>query len=277
MSYYLTEAEVQTINQNHQHYYDVYRKGNPAITGAVIYSRIAKVKNDTFYLEVFVNNKFTKTPNETIKIFLNYWLNNNEELKKCKYYKATIFTGKSLDFVALTLTNFEEFINIVSKDFNRQNYKKIDYSMSSIAKPIEWLKRLLYGSKHYPFDTTIYKLFLDIDLQFYDIDLLPFLRVNTYNEDDFYNPNIIGIPTVIRINTDDDDIFKTFPKKVSGEISENPYYAIITFNELNKVYSTKAISNIKLTELNKISFYKSIKQGAVVKKIAVIEKRLKAI
>jgi hypothetical protein len=91
---------------------------------------------------------------------------------------------------------------------------------------------------------------------------------------------MIGMPTVIRINTDDnDDIFKTFPKRVNTRLSEHPYYAILTFNELNKVYSIKTISKILLTALDKIRLYKYLKKIIIIIIIntALIEKRLKAI
>jgi hypothetical protein len=88
------------------------------------------------------------------------------------------------------------------------------------------------------------------------------------------------MPTVIRINTDDnDDIFKTFPKRVNTRLLEHPYYAILTFNELNKVYSIKTISKILLTALDKIRLYKYLKKIIIIKikNTALIEKRLKAI
>ncbi len=271
MSYYLTEVEVQTINQNHKHYADVYAKGNPAITGAVIYSRITEVKNDTFYLEVYINNDWNKTPNETAKIFVNYWLSNNEELKECKYYIATFFTGKSLGFASLTLTNFQEFVNSVASEIKLQDYRKTGYSLSSKTNSLERLKRLLNDSKHYPFNTTIYKIYLDLDLQFYDIDLNPFLKIYAYDEDEFYISNI-GLPTVLKIELANNNGYIEFPKLKYSKLTNHSHYAVVTYSRTNTVFSTKMVSNIQGVELESIEVYKFVRFKDI-KQIAKADKR----
>ncbi len=68
MSYFLTTKEAEKINPIHKHYYDVYKCGNPAITGAIIYSKIIEVIDDKYYLEVYINDDCNKTPKETAKI-----------------------------------------------------------------------------------------------------------------------------------------------------------------------------------------------------------------
>jgi hypothetical protein len=258
MSYYLTEAEVETINQNHNHYTDVYKRGNSAITGAVIYSRITEVIDDTFYLEVYINDNWNKTPKETTKIFTNYWLNNKYELKKCKYYKTTLFTVASLGFASLTLTNFQEFVNSVASEIKLQDYQKTDYSLSNTINSLERLKRLLNSSKHYPINTTVYKIYLDLDLQFYDIDLKPFLRIYAYDEDEFYT-NDISLPTVMKIELANDNGYIEFPKLKYSKLPNNSHYAVITFKRTNKVFSTNMVSNVQSVELDSIEIYKFVR------------------
>lgn len=271
MSYSLTKEEVQTINQKHKHYADVYKRGNPAITGAVIYSRITEVIDDTFYLEVYINNDWKITPNQTCKIFTNYWLNNNEELKKCKYYKATLFTGASLGFASLTLINFQEFVNLVANKIKPIEYQKTGYSLSNITNPLERLKRLLNTSKHYPFNTTVYKIYLDLDLQFYDIDLQQFLRIYAYDEDEFYT-NDIGLPTVIKMELANNNGYLEFPKLKYSKLTNHSHYAVLTFKRTNKVFSTKMVSNIQGVELDSIEIYKFVRFKGI-KQIAKADKR----
>lgn len=263
MSYYLTKEEVHTLNQNHKHYYDVYKRGNPAITGAVIYSRITEVKNDTFYLEVYLNKDWKITPKQTAIIFLNYWLNNNEALQKCKYFEVTLFTGASLGFVSLTLTNFQEFINLVANEIKPQEYQKTGFTLSNSTTPLKRLKRLLNGSKGYPFDTTIYKLILDLDLQFYDINLNSFLRVYADNEAEYYNNKIIGIPTVLKIELANNNGYIEFPDLKYSKLSNNSYFAVITFKRTSKTYSTKMVANIQVIELESIEIYKFVRYKGV--------------
>lgn len=267
MSYSLTKEEVHTLNQNHKHYTDVYKRGNPAITGAVIYSRITEVIDSTFYLEIYINDNWKITPKQTAIIFLNYWLNNNEALQKCKYYKASLFTGASLGFVSLTLTNFQEFINLVAKEIKPQEYQKTGFTLSNSTTPLKHLKRLLNSSKGYPFNTTIYKLILDLDLQFYDIDLNSFLRVYADNEAEYYNNKIIGIPTVLKIELANNNGYIEFPDLKYSKLSNSSYFAVITFKRTNKIYSTKTVSNIQGVELESIEIYKFIKYKGV-KRIA---------
>lgn len=267
MSYSLTTKEVQILNQNHKHYADVYKRGNPAITGAVIYSRITEVKNDTFFLEIYINDDWKITPKQTAIIFLNYWLNNNEALQKCKYFEVTLFTGASLGFASLTQTNFQEFINIVANKIKLQEYQKMSFSLSNIPKLKERFKRLLNSSKHYPFNTTIYKLIIDLDLQFYDMDLNSFLRVYADNEAEYYNSKVIGVPTVLKIELANNNGYIEFPNLEYSKLPNHSHFAVITFKRTNKTYSTKAVTNIQVVELDSIEIYKFVRYRGI-KRIA---------
>jgi len=271
MSYSLTKEEVHTLNQKHKHYADVYKRGNPAITGAVIYSRITEVKNDTFCLEVYISDDWKITPKKTTIIFLNYWLNNNEALQKCKYYKVTLFTGASLGFASLTLTNFQEFINLVANEIKLQEYQKMSFSLSNTPKLKERLKRLLNNSKHYPFNITIYKIFAELDLQFYDIDLNSFLRLYAYDEVEYYNNKVIGVPTVLKIELANNNGYIEYPKLNYSKLSNHSHFAVITFKRTNKTYSTKAVTNIQVVELDSIEIYKFVRYRGI-KRIAKTSK-----
>jgi len=107
----------------------------------------------------------------------------------------------------------------------------------------------------YPFSTTIYKLQVDLDIQFYSINLDSFLRLFTYDcEDYYYNNKYAGIPTILRIERENDVI--EFPNLEYSKLPNHSQYAVMIFKQTNFSFSTKAILNIKGVELVSIEVYK---------------------
>lgn len=250
MNYYLTKEEVQALNKSYQQYIDVFTTKNHYITGALIYSRIREIKNNTFYLEVFISDEWKKTAQETAYMFVNNWLYSTTQLKNCTHYKATVFNGKSLGFTLLTQNNFDSFIEFIIKSFNHSEYKEV-YSLSNIITPLEHMKNILFDHNPFSINTTIYKLLVNPDLQHYEINYNSFLRVFTYNETDYYNSNIIGLPTVLKIEVKENKFVK-FPRLNYFKTTDQFKYAIMTFKRTKRNYSTKDISNIQVMKFDNI-------------------------
>ena len=258
MSYYLTKYEVQTINQNHKHYADIYVRGNPYTIGAIIYTHLTEVKNSTLFLEIYINNDWKTNSQETAILFINEWLNRYEELNQCKFYKASIYKTKSLGFSLHQNDNFDEAI----KQITVQNKPlKSENSLQGIftnKEPKNLFQRLKNTFKPYPFTTTIYKLQIELDLQFYSIYLDSFIRFMCYNDDekDFYNNEITGIPTILKVELSNNNGYIEFPNLDKSKLSNHSQYAVMTFKQTDFSYSTKAVLNIRGVELYSIEVYK---------------------
>jgi len=250
MNYYLTKEEVHNLNKSYKQYIDIFATGKPYTTGALIYSRIKEVKNNTFYLEVFISKEWRYTPKETTYMFVNNWLYTTNKLKKCTKYEVTVFNGKSLGFTLLTHNGFEDFIEFIAKSFNHSEYDKV-FSQSNKITPLESLKNILLNHNSFSINTTIYKLLVNSDLQYYKINYNSFLRVFTYNETDYYNSSIIGLPTVLKIEVAENK-FIEFPRLNYFKTSDQFQYAIMTFKRTKRNYSTNETSNIQVMKFDSI-------------------------
>ncbi len=260
MNYYLTEEKVNSLNQNHKHYIDLYVDGNPYKVGAIIYSHIVKVENSTLFLDIYINNDWKKDNQETAILFVNQWLNKNVELNQCKFYKVSIYLTKSLGFTIHKSNNQDEIIKQIIDQYKPLKPKSTLLYVFSNSAPTNLLKRLKNTFKPYSFTTTIYKLQVDLDIQFYSIYLDSFLRLLCYNDDekDFYNENIVGMPTVLRIESKRSN-YAVFPNLEYSKLQNHSQYAVMTFKETDFSFSTKAVLNIRGVELDSIEIYKFVR------------------
>ena len=258
MSYHLTEKEIQTINQNHKHYTDVYIRGNPYTVGTIIYTHLTKVEKSTLFLEIYINNEWKKSNQETVILFINERLNRYKGLNQCKFYKASIYKTKSLGFTIHQKDNFNEAIKqiiIQNKPLKSENTLQDVFSNIVPKNPFQRIKNTF---KPYPFEATIYKVQFDLDLQFYSIFLDSFIRFMCYNDDekDFYNEEITGIPTILKIELSNNNGYIEFPNLDKSKLSNHSQYAVMTFKQTDFLYSTKAVLNIRGVELYSIEVYK---------------------
>lgn len=261
MNYYLTEGKVNTLNKNHKHYIDLYVDGNPYKVGAIIYSHIVKVENSTLFLDIYINNDWKKDNQETAILFVNQWLSKNEELNQCKFYKASIYLTESLGFTIHKDNNQDEVIKQITDQYKPlKSENTLQYVFSNSA-PTNLLKRLKNTFKPYLFTSTIYKLQVDLDIQFYSIHLDSFLRLICYSDDekDFYDENIVGMPTVLRIENKSSNYADVFPNLKYSKLPNHSQYAIMTFKETDFSFSTKAVLNIRGVELDSIEIYKFVR------------------
>jgi len=262
MNYYLTEEKVNSLNKNHKHYIDLYVNGNPYKIGAIIYSHIVEVKNSTLFLDIYINSDWKKDNQETAILFVNQWLSRNKELNQCKFYKASIYLTKSLGFTIHKNDNEDEVIKQITDQYKPlKSESTLQYVFSNTA-PTNLLKRLKNTFKPYSFATTIYKLQGDLDLLlFHSIYLDSFVRLLCFNDDekDFYNENIVGMPTVLRIESKRSNYADVFPNLKYSKLPNNSQYAIMTFKETDFSFSTKAVLNIRGVELDSIEIYKFVR------------------
>lgn len=273
MNYFLTTKEVEGLNQNHKHYADIYKRGNTYTVGVIIYTHLIEVIDDTFYLEIYINNDWKKSNQETLILFINEWLNRYEELNQCKYYKVSIYKTKSLGFTIHRNNNFDEAIKqiiIQNKPLKSESTLQDVFSNIKAKNPIQRLKNVF---KPYPFTSSIYKLQIDLDLQFYSIYLDSFIRLMCFNDDekDFYNNSIVGIPTYLKIQYKDDR-YISFPNLETSKLPNHSQYAVMTFKQTDFSYSTKAVLNIRGVELDSIEIYK-ITRFKGIKQIAKADKK----
>jgi len=262
MNYYLTEEKVNYLNQNHKHYIDLYVDGNSYKVGAIIYSHIVKVENSTLFLDVYINNDWKKDNQETAILFVNQWLSKNEELNPCKFYKASLYLTKSLGFTIHKDNNQDEIIKQIINQYKPLKSESTLQCIFSNSAPTNLLKRLKNTFKPYSFATTIYKLQADLDLLlFHSIYLDSFVRLLCFDDDekDFYNENIVGMPTVLRIESKRSNYADVFPSLKYSKLPNHSQYAIMTFKETDFSFSTKAVLNIRGVELNSIEIYKFVR------------------
>jgi hypothetical protein len=257
MTYNLSKEEVTKLNKNHSHYLDTSERREKNTRGIIIYTYLEKVKNSTLFLDIFINDNWEKDNQETAILFINEWLNKYNELNQCLYYKASIYKAKTLDFTVYKKHDFDTAIKQI-----RAPHKplKSENMLMGVFSNIG-LMGLLYGLKKrfkpYPFETTIYKLLIDLDLQFYYIDLNSFLRLFTYDwEEYYYSKKYAGIPIILKIEQAEPNTFIKFPDLDFSKLPNHTEYAIITYKQTGGSYNTKATLNIKGTKLTSIEIFK---------------------
>lgn len=100
---------------------------------------------------------------------------------------------------------------------------------------------------------TLLKIYLDLELEFYELD---FENLNTnfvYDETDFYNKAVKGIPTYLRLEKSNKKTYEYFPDIDLSRLQKNQKYAIIEFKHLRS-FSTKAVLTKSSLKLSSITF-----------------------
>ena len=100
---------------------------------------------------------------------------------------------------------------------------------------------------------TLLKIYLDLELEFYELD---FGNLNTnfvYDETDFYNNTIKGIPTYLQLEKSNKKAYEYFPDMDLTRLHKNQKYGIIEFKHLRS-FSTKAVLTKSSLRLSSIKF-----------------------
>ncbi len=139
MSYTITKKEIELINEDFLQCLKFNE--NSSQSGILIYSKLIKIENGTFYLDVFISKGWGKTPIETVNFFINTWLYRIKELKKCTHYKINIFYGKTLGFQLLTLANLKRFFNHMARNVTPSDYTLV-YTQTNTNTTLKSIERL---------------------------------------------------------------------------------------------------------------------------------------
>lgn len=108
-----------------------------------------------------------------------------------------------------------------------------------------WFIKLLISRK------ILFKIYLDLELEFD--------KLNTnfvYDEVDFYNNKIEGIPTFLKLEKSNKKSYENIPHIDYSRLQKNQKYCIIEFKHL-KSYSTKAVLTKSSLILRSIRFKKN--------------------
>lgn len=106
--------------------------------------------------------------------------------------------------------------------------------------------RLLHKNK-------LLKVYLDLELEFYELDFRN-LNINfVYDETDFYNKAVKGIPTYLQLEKSNKKNYEYFPNIDVTRLQKNQKYGIIEFKHLWS-FSTKAVLTKSSLRLNSITF-----------------------
>jgi hypothetical protein len=256
MSFNLSDQEVSKINSEHIHSVDkLYRMH----TG--VGSNLLSVKDDTMVLEVNVNDKWLtkKTLEETSIQFLNSWKDYNKILQNCKYYIVYIYKSSPLGF-NFDANSTKEEIPLLLKKIKSKEFKILLYRFSN-KEPNNFLNKLNISLNRYPFETNIYKIYLDLDMVFYSINYDSFIRHFVYKEEDFHNRDIKGIPCFLKLPISNSKEYLFYPKIDVSKFFHSEQYAILTYKN-ESFYSTKAVLTVENQTLNKIEIYEKRKFSA---------------
>lgn len=104
---------------------------------------------------------------------------------------------------------------------------------------------------------TLFKIYLDLEMVFYELD---FGMLNTnfvYDEADFYNNQVEGVPTFLKLEKSNKTSYEYIPDIDSSRLQKNQKYCIIEFKHLNS-FSTKAVLTKSCLKLSRIKFKRHI-------------------
>ncbi|MCG1035530.1 hypothetical protein [Polaribacter sargassicola] len=99
------------------------------------------------------------------------------------------------------------------------------------------------------------KVFIGSDIVFYEI-CFDDLNINfVYSEDDFYNDDISGIPTVLKLQKGKNYDFEIFPHSYLSRFNRNQKYCVLEYRYLFG-FSTNSVATKSALSLKKISLKK---------------------
>lgn len=94
-----------------------------------------------------------------------------------------------------------------------------------------------------------------MDMVFYDVN---YDQLNThivYNETDFYNPTLEGIPAYLKLQIPNSENYTYYPDFNLGDLKAYKNYAVLTYR-YKQFYSTKNVLGIMRMTLDDITIIK---------------------
>ncbi|AXT19801.1 hypothetical protein D7030_01420 [Flavobacteriaceae bacterium AU392] len=126
--------------------------------------------------------------------------------------------------------------------------------MCVISKTVIRIKRLL---KYKRLSNQQFKLYLDYDLVFYDINF-DGLSINfVYNESELYDNTIEGVPACIKLQRPDKKSYEFYPDIIdNSKLQRGQKFAILEFKYIGW-YSTKSVTTVQRMRLTDIRIEKT--------------------
>lgn len=106
----------------------------------------------------------------------------------------------------------------------------------------------------------LFKIYLDLDFQFYSVDFDELQEVNyVYEEKELYDQSITGITTFLKFQKPNKINYEFYPDIYYSQLEKNQQYAVITYS-FTGAYSTKAAALVQRLRLDTIEIFKHSKE-----------------
>ncbi len=102
----------------------------------------------------------------------------------------------------------------------------------------------------------LFKIYLDLDFQFYSVDFDELVAVNyVYKENELYDQSIAGITTFLKLQKPNKKEYEFYPDIYYSQLKKNQEYAVITYS-FTGAYSTRAVALVQSLRLDSIEIFK---------------------
>lgn len=106
----------------------------------------------------------------------------------------------------------------------------------------------------------LFKIYLDLDFQFYSVDFDELTEVNyVYEEKELYDQSIAGITTFLKFQKPNKIDYEFYPDIYYSQLVKNQKYAVLTYS-FTGAYSTKAVALVQTLRLDTIEIFKHSKE-----------------
>ncbi|MFV5699640.1 hypothetical protein ACM55H_14830 [Flavobacterium sp. ZT3R17] len=102
----------------------------------------------------------------------------------------------------------------------------------------------------------LFKIYLDLDFQFYSVDFDELEAVNyVHEEKELYDQSISGITTFLKFQKPNGKDYEFYPDIFYSKLKANQKYAVITYS-FSGAYSTRVVAIVQNLRLGKIEIFK---------------------
>jgi hypothetical protein len=109
-------------------------------------------------------------------------------------------------------------------------------------------------------EKNLFKIYLDLDFQFYSVGFDELQEVNyVYEEKELYDQSIAGITTFLKFQKPNKIDYEFYPDIYYSKLKANQQYAVITYS-FTGAYSTKAVALVQRLRLHTIEIFKHSKE-----------------
>jgi hypothetical protein len=109
-------------------------------------------------------------------------------------------------------------------------------------------------------EKNLFKIYLDLDFQFYSVDFDELQEVNyVYEEKELYDQSIAGITTFLKFQKPNKIDYEFYPDIYYSQLKKNQQYAVIAYS-FTGAYSTKAVALVQRLRLDTIEIFKHSKE-----------------